>query len=201
MTDTAFHIRDVAQDTSRRGFLRGISSVAALVGVGSFLAACDAQGTPEQAPGTAVAQLGPAVVGGNLRVAFGETNSGAFNLDPATSKRLYESLSALYGYLVRYGPKYNLVGDLATSWTSNAAATQWTFTLRPGVRFHNGQPFTADDVVYTFQRALDPATGSTALSLLAPVLDSARASPGRTATRRCSTSRRRTARSRGVSTA
>lgn len=106
-----------------------------------------------------------------MRIAFGSTSSGAFTLDPATSKRLYESLSALYGYLVTYGPKYDLVGDLATSWTPNADATQWTFKLREGVRFHNGKPFTADDVVYTIQRVLDPAVGSSALSLLKPVLD------------------------------
>ena len=38
---------------------------------------------------------------------------------------------------------------LALSWSPNSDGTVWTFKLRPGVTFHNGQPMTADDVVYT----------------------------------------------------
>ncbi|MFC0406853.1 ABC transporter substrate-binding protein [Roseomonas elaeocarpi] len=41
---------------------------------------------------------------------------------------------------------------LAESWTRNGDR-EWTFRLRPGVRFHNGQPFTAADVLFTFCRA------------------------------------------------
>ena len=39
-------------------------------------------------------------------------------------------------------------------------ATEWTFKLRPNVKFHNGQPLTADDVVYTLKRIQDPKTDS-----------------------------------------
>lgn len=41
---------------------------------------------------------------------------------------------------------------LAESWTFSEDLTQWTFTLRPGVRFHNGTELTADDVVFSLQR-------------------------------------------------
>lgn len=44
---------------------------------------------------------------------------------------------------------------LAESWTWDEANT-WTFTLRQGVTFHNGEPFTAEAVVYTFERIADP---------------------------------------------
>ncbi|GAA5532623.1 ABC transporter substrate-binding protein [Deinococcus aluminii] len=44
---------------------------------------------------------------------------------------------------------------LATSWKSNADATQWTFTLRPNVRFHDGTPFNADAVVFNLSRWWD----------------------------------------------
>jgi peptide/nickel transport system substrate-binding protein len=46
----------------------------------------------------------------------------------------------------------------------------WTFTLRSGVKFHNGKPMTADDVVYTFQQLADPKNASSALSTFQGVL-------------------------------
>src|SRR5438552_5394228 len=45
-----------------------------------------------------------------------------------------------------------LVPELALSWSSNAAATIWTYKLRQGVKFQNGQAMSADDVVATFKR-------------------------------------------------
>ena len=45
---------------------------------------------------------------------------------------------------------------LATSWSHNGDGSVWTFKLRRGVKFHNGQPMSADDVVYTCQQQSDP---------------------------------------------
>ena len=59
---------------------------------------------------------------------------------------------------------------LATSWTPNSKADVWTFKIRQGVKFHNGQPLTADDVVYTYQLHTNPKGGSAALSAFAGVL-------------------------------
>ncbi|SDC27581.1 ABC transporter substrate-binding protein [Paraburkholderia lycopersici] len=59
---------------------------------------------------------------------------------------------------------------LALSWQANAKADVWTFKLRPNVKFHDGQPFGARDVVATFDRLADPASGSAALSVLKGVL-------------------------------
>ncbi len=47
-----------------------------------------------------------------------------------------------------------LVGDLAQSWTVSDDNLTYTFKLRPGVKFHSGNPLTAADVVYSFQRAI-----------------------------------------------
>jgi peptide/nickel transport system substrate-binding protein len=44
--------------------------------------------------------------------------------------------------------------DLATKWTHNADFTQWTFTLRKGVKFSNGEPLKASDVVFTYDKVL-----------------------------------------------
>src|SRR5262249_19790263 len=51
---------------------------------------------------------------------------------------------------------------LALSWTNKDPLT-WQFKLRPNVKFHNGDAFTADDVKYTFQRIMDPNNKAAAL--------------------------------------
>ncbi len=54
--------------------------------------------------------------------------------------------------LVSATRQLNLVPSLAESWTA-VNPTTWRFKLRPGVKFHDGTPFTADDVVFSFERA------------------------------------------------
>ena len=66
-----------------------------------------------------------------------------------------------------------LVPELAVSWKSNPQATVWTYTLRKGVKFQTGQEMTADDVVTTFKRLVDPNSGSQALSAFKGVLSPA----------------------------
>lgn len=63
------------------------------------------------------------------------------------------------------GPDLVLRPCLAESWKPNADSTVWTFALRKGVKFHNGQEMKADDVVATFNRLSDPANKSNALSV------------------------------------
>ena len=60
--------------------------------------------------------------------------------------------------------------ELALSFKPNATATVWTFKLRPNVKFQSGQAFGADDVVATFNRLVDPNSGSQALSAFKGVL-------------------------------
>src|ERR671919_2715959 len=47
--------------------------------------------------------------------------------------------------------------DLAADWTVSDDGTAYTFNLREGVTFQNGDPFTADDVLFTYRRSKDPA--------------------------------------------
>jgi oligopeptide transport system substrate-binding protein len=89
-------------------------------------------------------------------------------LDPA--KWLYgaeDIISDLYSGLVRQSAGLKPVPDLAESWDVSPDGTVYTFHLRKGVIFHDGRPFTAQDVRYSWERAVSPATGSnTALTYL-----------------------------------
>lgn len=62
--------------------------------------------------------------------------------------------------LVTFDREGNLMGDLAESWDVSEDGTVFTFTLREGVTWHDGEPFTADDVRFTFERILNPDTGA-----------------------------------------
>lgn len=61
----------------------------------------------------------------------------------------------VYDTLVRRNRKLEIEPGLATSWQV-VEPTRWRFKLRPGVKFHDGEPFTADDVVTTVMRTIDP---------------------------------------------
>jgi len=60
--------------------------------------------------------------------------------------------SHIFDALVLMDEKQNLLPGLATSWKT-LDDTTWEFKLRQGVTFHDGSPFTADDVIFTFERA------------------------------------------------
>src|SRR5580692_1653628 len=53
-----------------------------------------------------------------------------------------------------------LTGELAESWEVDPSRTRWTFHLRKGARWHDGTPVSAEDVLFTFDRLLDPTVGA-----------------------------------------
>lgn len=79
-------------------------------------------------------------------------------------------LSQTGEYLALSGHDLTLRPMLATSWSPNHDGSVWTFKIRTGVTFHDGQAMTAADVVATIERLADPANGSIALSAFAGVL-------------------------------
>src|SRR5436190_6343148 len=62
-------------------------------------------------------------------------------------------LVALHDALVKPMPGSRMAPSLAESWAESEDKLEYEFTLRKGLKFHNGDPFTAEDVVFSFQRA------------------------------------------------
>jgi len=153
---------------SRRRFLQWIGTGA---GIG-VLAACAPAAPPSSAPPAEPAEsVAPAEVGsaeggllrpggspkrgGTLRTAFGVTTA-SFDIHQGGAPHV---LAQLYNNLVRLNLVDGLrtvVPDLAASWETADDGLTYTFTLREGVTFHDGTPFSADDVVATFSRILNP---------------------------------------------
>ncbi|MBY6058733.1 hypothetical protein KUV33_20085 [Leisingera daeponensis] len=79
--------------------------------------------------------------------------------------------------LIEVGPGGVLLPELATEWTGNADSTVWTFKLREGVEFHNGQPFGAEDVVFSLNLHRGENTTSVNKSLMTEVADIQASSP------------------------
>ncbi len=108
--------------------------------------------------------------GGTLRVAIIADNN---TFDPAHSLSSSDNSITILTYdnLVLRQADMSLKPMLATSWEPNADLTAYTFHLREDVKFHHGKDFNADDVVFTFNRLLDEATGSPAASALSSIKD------------------------------
>ncbi|HLJ68443.1 MAG TPA: ABC transporter substrate-binding protein [Chloroflexota bacterium] len=106
--------------------------------------------------------------GGTLKIGY---LVPAADVDPVTMFNEGAILTAQLSmeYLCYPRPDYSLAKKLAVSWHAPKPDT-WIFNLRKGVKWHNGKPFTADDVVYTFNLLTDPATNSAALSAFKGIL-------------------------------
>ncbi|MCI0398222.1 MAG: ABC transporter substrate-binding protein, partial [Chloroflexi bacterium] len=87
---------------------------------------------------------------GTLRVAM----QPIVNIDPIAISSDSEVLVAnhVYDYLVDIDPQSNPAPRLATSWESSEDGLTWVFTLAEGVTWHDGSEFSAEDVVWTFDR-------------------------------------------------
>jgi peptide/nickel transport system substrate-binding protein len=163
----------VAGRISRRDFVRkgaviGMSTTL----MGAILSACGNANSSasSSSSGAASSSAGSPVKGGTLRLAT-QTPSGAIN--PLTvSDAGGLCMLAQTGEFLAFDNNMalQLQPMLATKWTPSKGGALWTFNLRPGVKFHDGSPLTADDVVYTFQQLADPKNASNALSTFSGVL-------------------------------
>ncbi len=108
----------------------------------------------------AAASLGFAQkAGGTLIAAWAQD---PVSLDPQITSAMssLQVLENVLDTLTALDAQGKVIPSLATSWEVSSDGLTWTFHLRHDVKFSNGRPMTAQDVVYTYSRMLDPKTGS-----------------------------------------
>jgi len=85
-------------------------------------------------------------------------------------------VSKLYSGLVQYVPgTTDPMPDLAVAWEANDAGDVYTFYLREGIKFHNGEDFTAEDIVFSWDRLKNPVYASARITFLTDYVESYRA--------------------------
>ena len=97
----------------------------------------------------------------------GGTLNVALQADPTTLDPLKAGLTAIWKVIehvndgvIRVDPSLAPIPGLAESWEISEDGTVYTFHLRSGISFHDGSPFTSDDVLFSWTRILDPATAA-----------------------------------------
>ena len=114
-----------------------------------------------------LAQAGAPKRGGTLTVG---ADADPIGFDPTTltAYSSYDFTALLYTGLLRWNAEMKVEPDLAIGYITPDETT-YIFRLRQGVKFHNGQAFTAEDVKYTFDRIADPATASPSATLFSGI--------------------------------
>jgi peptide/nickel transport system substrate-binding protein len=165
--DIANHVIDefAAGRMSRRDFIRRGSVVGlSLPVLGGVLAACGSSSSTTSAPSSSAGKSGATIRAGIT------VPTGAINPVTVADQGGLDMLAQTGEYLCLSDQTLTLKPVLAESWTPNSTADVWTFKIRQGVKFHDGSPLTADDVVYTYKLQTNPAGKSAALSALGGVL-------------------------------
>jgi peptide/nickel transport system substrate-binding protein len=147
-----------------RAALFALAGLAVIVAVSGCAQGQSPSAGPGEAMGTEASAAVPGKPGGTLTIGMTAVNIPPLDTALAATQgyegyrlvgfQLYDGLT---GYELQQSTEIPpLKPDLATSWKTNADATEWTFKLREGVTFTDGTPFNAAAVVFNFKRYTDP---------------------------------------------
>lgn len=135
----------------------------------AVLGGCGSDGTGESSEdASSVESVGEAVYGGSVVVGIQQDID---SLDPhkATAAGTKEILFNIFEGLVKPDKNGDLMKALASDYTVSEDGLVYTFTLRDGVRFHNGNPVTAEDVKYSLERVSGLLDGTPLISSLSVI--------------------------------
>ena len=155
---------------SRRSLLKGAAAVGAAAALGPIAAACGSSGSTGTASSSASAAGTPnkggdlvvGIVGGSAKDTA-DPNAGGYEPDIAIQYITYEGLT-------NWSFDMQLEKLLAESIEPNADGSVWQVKLRNGVTWHDGKPLTADDVVYTMDRIVNPKSPGVGAASLSGVV-------------------------------
>ncbi|HDP25811.1 MAG TPA: peptide-binding protein [Deltaproteobacteria bacterium] len=121
-----------------------------------LLLACSGENNKSVVPDIIPDDLAPAPGDVLVNSSLGD----ASNLIPmlASDRSSHEVAGLLFNGLVKYDKNYTIVGDLAESWDIEDEGRLLRFYLRKDVSWHDGAPFTARDVMFTYRTIIDPKT-------------------------------------------
>ncbi|MGW2428957.1 ABC transporter substrate-binding protein [Streptomyces sp. NPDC001640] len=158
-------MRDVTPDvpvTARRTVLKYSGALGAAAALSSSLAACSSG--PESTNDTG----GGSEQDRTLTAVIGYGNDGSWDPTQTASAFCMAANHHVYEGLLDTDPiSREPYAALATQVPKDLRGTSWRFTLREGATFHDGHPVTADDVVFVFDRILDPDTQTLAKGFFA----------------------------------
>lgn len=104
----------------------------------------------------------PGAKKGGVFTIAGPGDPAHFDLDQSPSLVNLWTQSPMYDNLIRFNPLdggQTIIPDLAHKWEVSPDGLTYTFHLRQGVKFHDGTPFTADDVIASYERRRNPPSG------------------------------------------
>ena len=156
---------------SRREFLRYATLLGVSVTGATALAACGTPATPAAPTATAasVATQAPKAAAGPLRGGTMTIASRVQRIDHPARLSWIEGVNQwrqVCEYLTYTGPDNITLPWLLEKWSASDDLKTWTLNVRKGIKFNNGQDFTADDVVFNFQQWLNKEVGSSMLGLM-----------------------------------
>lgn len=131
-----------------------------LVLVAMLVAAC---GGSSSTPGsTPTAQAGPKAPASQQVFTFPLPVADLGTFDPALASDLYsaQALDMVFTGMMQLNDQLQVICQLCTNYTTSSDGLTYTFTLRSGLQFSDGTPLTSADVVYSINRAINPATKS-----------------------------------------
>ncbi|MGA5202645.1 ABC transporter substrate-binding protein [Streptomyces variegatus] len=164
-------MRDVTPDVPaphRRSFLKYTGALGAAA-VSASVPACSAGPESTNDTGTGSGQ------DRTLTAVIGYGNDGSWDPTQTASAFCMAANHHIYEGLLDTDPiSREPYAALATEVPEDPDSTSWKFTLRAGATFHDGKPVTADDVVFVFQRILDPGTQTLAKGFFASWLKEVR---------------------------
>ncbi len=152
---------------SRRTLLENSAKGGLALGAGGLIAACGSSSSSNSSSASSSGATGTPKHGGTIHAGVtGGSSSDTCDPNLLVNNTDYARAQNLYDALVWLTPDARVYNRLAEEMTPNKDATVWTIRLRKGVTFHDGKECTADDLIFSINRVVNPKNPGVAANAL-----------------------------------